>query len=123
MELLLASFTLNSQSNGDALILDAVDEFTTKHATVVQLKTAQLQRGIQDVSLPERSPLSEVAVRLAAVGVWYDYDVLRPYFLWLQLGPFDFVHARLASQDTWQGDVLSPSANDLRINGRLKEVL
>lgn len=66
---LLASFTFNPQSDDDALVLDAIDEFTAIRATVFQLKTAQLQRGIHDVSLPERSPWSEMAIWLAAVCV------------------------------------------------------
>lgn len=51
-ELLIASITFNPQSNDDTLILDAIDEFAAVRAAVFQLKSAELQRGVHDVSLP-----------------------------------------------------------------------
>lgn len=68
-ELLIASITFNPQSNDDTLILDAIDEFAAVRAAVLQLKSAELQRGVHDVSLPERSPGPKVAVGLAGVCI------------------------------------------------------
>lgn len=121
--LLIASVTFNPQRYDNILILDAIDQLTAIHATVFQLKMTKLQRGVHGVSLSKGSPWSKMAIWLRGMCIWYHDNILWPYVSWLQFCPFHFITAGLGPQNTRQGDIMSPSANDLGVHRRVNQIL
>lgn len=94
-------FTFNPQSNGDALILNAIDQLTAIRAFIFQLKTAELQGGVHGMSLPQRSSLSKMAVWLECMCIGYHDNIFWSNLLWFSFGPFNLVMAGFGSEDTW----------------------
>ena len=122
-ESLVAPVTFNRQRYGDALVLEAVHELTAIRAPVVQLETAELQRGVHGVSLSKRGPRSKMAVWLGDVGIRYHDDILWPHVSRLKLCPFHSVTAGFDSQNARQDDSTPPQAADLSVHGRVNQVL
>lgn len=91
--------TFDPQSDEDALVLEVVDKLAAVPAPILQLHPAELQRGIQDVSLPEGRSPSQRAIGLPGAAVGDDDNVLPPRLLHLHLGPLYVVLARPGPQD------------------------